>query len=94
MTDTYVEYNANGDAVAFVGDDAVLILQAGYLKMHISLYQKCGVIPTRGYGIKRMLAAATSITKEPYKFTDLDAPIRDLGVWIAEMKSALPEKVR
>lgn len=94
MTESSIGYNEKGEAVSFVGADAITCYKAAMLKSHIGLYQKCGMIPTRGFGISKMLAAANAILGTKYKRTQLDACREHLGVFVQTMKSALPTETR
>ena len=88
MTDSYVEFGKGG--ASFVGRDAIEFFKVMNLRNSISLYQKCGIIPTRGFGITKMLALASKYTGQKYKRNEYDRVIKDLTVWIEMMRSALP----
>ena len=85
-----ITYDKNGDAVTFAGPDAVELFRVATLKTSISLWVKTKMIPTRGVTITKMLAMATRYTGQRYTPQKAADAVRDLGVWIATMKSALP----
>jgi len=86
--DSFIQHTAGG--VLFSGPDAIRLQQAITLRSAIKLYRSCGVIPTRGMGITKMLALTTNITGKKYKRTQTEDAMRDLHIWIETMKSALP----
>lgn len=88
MTDSYVELGKGG--TSFVGNDAVEFFTVMNLRNSISLYQKCGVIPTKGFGIMKMMKLAGKYTGQKYKRNEYDRVVQDLTVWIETMRSALP----
>lgn len=87
--DSYISLGSSG-AMTFSGPDAVRLQQAVTLRSAIKLYLTSGIIPTRGMGIVKMLALASTITGKPYKRTQGPAALSDLHIWIETMKSALP----
>jgi hypothetical protein len=82
--------------ISFVGYDAVSLYRVMQLRMALGLYAKCGMIPTRGVGPKRMLGIASEYTGKRYAATRAHATLAvdDLTVWIETMKSALPVEVK
>jgi hypothetical protein len=76
------------------GQDAMLYFKAAQLKGFIKLYMNTGMIPTRGVGIKSMLAQAAAITKtkKPYKTSkpEQQRALDELTTWCHTMKAALP----
>lgn len=84
------EINVHPGGVTFAGRDAVHLFRAITLKSGISLHQKCGMIPTRGMTITKMLAMAEEFTGKKYKRGDHQGAIADLQVWIDTMKAAMP----
>lgn len=85
-----------GGGISFVGHDAVELYRVMHIRAAIKLYAATGIIPTRGVGIKKMLAMAGSYTNRRYPATKHSAAlaIADLTVWIETMKSALPVEVK
>jgi hypothetical protein len=91
--DTTSEIRHSRFGTTIVGPDAILYFRAVQLKLAIELYQKTGVIPTRGVGIRRMLDIAESIVEKGHYVTGkngIKAAISDLEIWCSVMKSALP----
>lgn len=78
-------------AITYEGRDAVTLYGLIALRSAIRLHQKCGMIPTRGVTITRLLASASSFTGKPYKGkTKHDAAIADLTLTIDAAKAAMP----
>lgn len=75
--------------IAFSGPDATELYAAVVLKSAIGLLEK-GIQPTRGYTMKRALAACKRYTGKTYKRGQSEQAKADLTVWIETMKSALP----
>ena len=88
--DSYIFNSPSG--TMFCGPDAVRLQQAITLRSAIKMYVVSSgqIIPTRGMGITKMLAHATTITGLKYKRTQTAEAMRDLHIWIETMKSALP----
>lgn len=88
--DSFIKHTSSGPM--FVGPDAVRLQQAITLRSAIKMYVMSSgqIIPTRGMGITKMLALATTITGKPYKRTQTAEAQQDLHIWIETMKSALP----
>lgn len=84
-----IHYNNKGEAVSFVGD-GVTLYAAVLLKGHIKLWQKTGMMPTRGFGITKMLARATDYTGQKYKKSQVDQAVADLDAFIITMTAAMP----
>lgn len=79
-----------GGAVCVSGRDAMAFYRAIQLRAAIRLHAKTGLIPTRGFGPTKMLAAAGAITGKAYRRGQAEAAVADLDVWIATMRAALP----
>ena len=75
--------------VTYVGPDATALYRAIMIRHAIAGLQ-VGIIPTRGATMTRVLAAATSITRKPYRRTHGDRAIADLTSWIEAMRAAMP----
>ena len=90
MTDSYVRINEKGEATTYAGPDAVNLHRAITLKTAIKLYDKSGIIPTRGMTITKMLALVKQYTSKKYKTTQKKQAIQDLEKWIETMKAAMP----
>lgn len=86
-----IGYNKKGDAVSFVGRDAVEVFRVATLKSAIALLSK-GIMPTRGLTMKKALAMAKQYTGQDYKRGEHERAMQDLTVWIQTMKSAIPTK--
>lgn len=91
MPDSYVKYNENGDAVSFVGPDAVKLFQAAALRSGLGL-MAVGIKPHRSWtSLKFALSAVTQYTGKKYSGKkDIERARADLEIWIATMKAALP----
>lgn len=78
-------------ATSFVGGDAVELYRLKALRMAIRMHKTCGMIPTRGVTITKMLAQVTMLTKKPYTGkTKHDAAIADLNARIAAAEASMP----
>ena len=86
-----IHYNAKGDPISFSGKDAVDYYAATLLWSHLKLYKKTGMLPTRGFGLRKMLDRASDYTGEKYKNNQIDKAIEDLDQWAKAMRLALPE---
>lgn len=89
-----ISYDAKGNAVTFKGPDAVDLYRAGLLWMHIGLWIKTKMVPTRGFTITKMLAAAGEYTGKKYTHKQAEQARADLKVWMDTMKAALPAEER
>jgi hypothetical protein len=69
----------------FAGTDGVNTYRAIVTKSAIKMHRDCGMIPTRGMTITKMLKIAADITgKAKYKRGAHDEAITDLEKWIEE----------
>ena len=59
--DSHIKYNSKGDAVAFVGPDAVAVFRAASIMSGLGLLAK-GIKPGSAWTITKALAAAGQIT--------------------------------
>jgi hypothetical protein len=73
----------------FTGD-AIHLYRAVTLKSAIKLHKACGMIPTRGMTITKMLGSAEQITGKKYKRGQHDVAITDLTAWIEAAKASMP----
>lgn len=89
--DSSIDHGPGG--TAFVGPDAMLLFKAAQLAGFLRLYQRTGMVPTRGVTATRMLQLATEITKKPYKRGEYLKAADDLKVWCDTMKAAIPTTV-
>jgi len=88
MQDSHIDLTNGG--TSFVGHDAVNLFRAMTLKSSIRMYMKCGLIPTRGVTITKMLVMAGEYTGKTYKRGQGELAMNDLVVWIETMKCAMP----
>lgn len=88
MTDNSAITLSNGGTI-FTGD-AINLFQAVTLKGALKLYAKCGMIPTRGMTITKMLKLASSITDKTYKRGDAMQAHDDLVIWIDAARASMP----
>ena len=93
IEDSFISYDEQGRATSFVGTDAVKLYQAAVLVQAIKMAGQ-GIVATRGFTLNKGLKMASQITGRAYYRTDADLAIRDLKVWIAEMRDALPQVQR
>ena len=78
-------------AVTYEGVDAVKLYGLKALRRGIQLHRDCGMIPTRGVTITKMLASASAITGKTYKGkTKHDAAIADLTATIDAAMASMP----
>lgn len=89
MTSSHVVQHAGGGQ-SFVGADAVKFFQVTALAAAIKLYDKCGMIPSRGVTISKMMKSAEAITGKKYKRGAYLQAHEDLMTWSRTMKAALP----
>ena len=77
-------------AVSITGPDAMAFYRAVQLRAAMRLHAKTGLIPTRGFGPGKMLAAAGAITGKTYRRGESGQAVADLDTWIDTMRAALP----
>lgn len=94
MSDSHIEYNAKGDAVSFVGPDAVNMFRAATLASALKLYAATKMLPTRGVTASGMLKLASEYTGKKYKRGEYQKAADDVGQWVQTMKAALPHKTQ
>lgn len=92
MSESSITYSAGG--TTFAGPDATNFFRAAMLASSLGLYAKCGMIPTRGVTITKMLAMATQYTGKKYKRGDALKAQADVKLWADTMKAALPIEVK
>jgi hypothetical protein len=73
----------------FTGD-AINFYQAATLKGALKLYASCGMIPTRGFTITKMLKLAQTFTGKTYKRGDAAKAAADMQEWVDACKAAMP----
>jgi hypothetical protein len=78
----------------FSGPDATNMFRAKMLAGSLKLYAKCGVIPTRGVTITKMLAMATQYTGKKYKRGEALKAHVDVQLWADTMLAGLPIEVK
>jgi hypothetical protein len=92
-SDSEITFSPGG--TTYSGQDAVSVVAMYALVSSLNLWHRCGMIPTRGYGISKMLARATAWTGKKY-------PRNKNGAWQAagdvkmladELKAAIPQRV-
>jgi len=83
--------HSRGGSITLTGD-AIQLYAAAQLRGSITLYIKCGLIPTRGVTIRRMLDITKKYTGKDYKNSrgEQQRAVEDLTVWINTMKAAMP----
>lgn len=77
-------------AISFLGGDSIELFRALTLRNHLALYSKTKLIPTRGFGVRKMLKLAGEFTGNSYKTSQVADAIYDLTIWIETMRSSLP----
>jgi hypothetical protein len=80
--------------VTFEGIDATRLYQAITLAAALKLYDRCGMIPTRGMTITKMLALASTFSGKAYKRGAALQAAADVTTWADAMKAALPVERR
>jgi hypothetical protein len=90
--DSHITISQGG--TTFVGPDATNLFRAMTLASSLGLYAKCGITPTRGVTITKMLVMATQYTGKKYKRGDAAKAQADVKLWCDAMKAALPIEVR
>lgn len=91
MEDSYIVYSkGRKEATSYVGRDATELYRVNMIKTSIKLYVKCGLIPTRGVTISKLLKMATVYTGRKYKRSEAMYAVEDLHNWVTTMVSALP----
>jgi hypothetical protein len=88
MNDDHIHVGKGG--TSYIGHDATHLFRATMLRSGIKMYAACGMIPTRGVTISKMLAMASEYTGRKYKRGEYAAAQADLTQWIEAMKAALP----
>jgi hypothetical protein len=86
--DSFISAGKGG--TLFAGPDAVALYRAIALRSALRLYVETGLRANRAYTPTAMRAAASRITRKPYKRTELARAMADLTLWIDAMKAALP----
>lgn len=91
MSDSSITIGKHG-SICVTGKDAAHMMRARTLCSGLRLFNKCGIIPTRGWTAKRMLGAATEYTGQTYKNTakDRERAAQDLDTFCNLMRSAIP----
>lgn len=91
MQDSHI-VATDGKCTTFVGSDAINYVKAEILASSLKLYVNSNgrIIPTRGFGITKMLAMATQYTGKHYNRKQVSQAAEDVKKWAAEMKAALP----
>lgn len=88
MTDqSAITYHNGG--TTFTGD-GIELYRAATLRSALKLYAACGMIPTRGFTITKMLKLATQYTGKPYKRGDAAKAAADMKDWVDAAKAAMP----
>lgn len=89
---SYIGHNSKGEAVSFVGKEAVDTYRLGLLISGIKMHMRCGMIPTRGLTITRMFAIAHSYTGKHYKRGQHQRAIDELQVILDYAKNSIKHK--
>lgn len=92
MTDSSITISAGG--TTYAGPDATNLFRAKILAGSLGLYAKCGMIPTRGVTITKLLAMATQYTGKKYKRGDAAKAQADVKLWADTMLAGLPVEVQ
>ena len=90
MPTSYVTTSPLGQITSFVGPNATQLFRARVLKNALQLHAKCGIIPSRGITITKMLTLATTYTKKPYRRGQSTQAIEDLNAYCAALEASLP----
>ena len=92
--ESYIEYDAEGSARAFVGESAVSVFQAIVIKNAIAFYARTGMKVNRAYTPKNMLATAAAITGKKFKRGQYEQACAALQEWINTARAAVPVVVQ
>lgn len=92
MTDSSITISSG--STTFAGPDATNLFRAKMLAGSLGLYAKCGMIPTRGVTITKMLAIASTYTGKKYKRGEAAKAQADVQVWADTMLAGLPIQVQ
>lgn len=86
---TAIQHSPGGTVMT---GDAIELFRYATLRSAIGLYKKTGMIPTRGVGIRQMLAQAAKITGKKGYTTGkgIDLALADLEKTIETLKAAIP----
>jgi len=71
-------------ATTFVGEAGVSTYRAIVIKAAIRMKRDHNMMPNRGWTVRSMLNAASSITGNPYRRGQYTQAIADLETWIKE----------
>jgi hypothetical protein len=74
----------------YSGADAVSLYQAMALRAAMRLYAKTGIVPTRGFGKKKMVEQVNLITKSDYATKDFVKAFDHLNIFVEQLKSSIP----
>lgn len=88
--DSYITISRSRGVTSYVGPDATRLFAAIALRSALKMYASCGVIPTRGVTISKMLTRASEITRKRYKRGEALLAAADIDAWILAMRAALP----
>jgi hypothetical protein len=93
MEDSHIVYSkSRKEATSYVGSDATTLYRVNMIKVSIKLWMKCGMMPTRGVTISKLLKMAEQYTGRKYKKSEAAYAVEDLHNWVTTMVSALPIK--
>ena len=92
--DAEITFHKSG-GVTYAGRDAVEAVAMLYLWSSLKLWAETGIIPTRGYGITKMLGRATGWTGKKYPRSKVGAlaAADDCKILADELKAAIPQTV-
>jgi hypothetical protein len=91
MTDeSFIQTNAQGETVAWVGPDATKLFAATALATALDLYAKHRMQVNRAYTPSKMLEAAGRLCGKTYRRGQHAEACKDVRLWVATMKAALP----
>lgn len=91
--ESFIQYDAKGRAVSFVGPDAIQIFRAAALASAMGLY-KVGIRPNRHLSATQALKMATEYTGVKYKRGEYDRARDDLSAWVQRAKAVIPTMQR
>lgn len=86
------EIKISKHATVYSGPDATELFRAQVLASSIKMWIKCGIIPTRGVTISKMLHLVARYSGKSYPRGKAGAAkaVADLEIWINTMRVALP----
>lgn len=87
---SYLVAGKDGKLHTYVGPEAMKAFKLITLASALKLWAVSGIIPTRGFGITKMLALATGYTGKPYTRKQAEIAANDCATLADLIKAGLP----